>query len=97
MIEANSGAMPIIRRPKGNAAEMISQRLDQKLRDYFTNSRVTSNYAYSTSYQERPGIADRYVSRTVLTIVVIILDRNLDLIPMISHSWTVQSPLLIKF
>jgi len=67
--------MPIIRCPKGNAAEMISQRLDQKLRDYFMNSRQPSNY--SAPYQERP--------------VMVILDRNLDLIPMISHSWTYQS------
>jgi len=67
--------MPIIRCPKGNAAEMISQRLDGKLRDYFMNSRGTPSNVYGTPYQERP--------------VMVILDRNLDLIPMISHSWTV--------
>ena len=54
------GAMPVIRCPKGNAAEMISQRLDQKLRDYFTNSRGTPVNAYSTPYQERPGTAHWY-------------------------------------
>jgi hypothetical protein len=59
------GAMPIIRCPKGNAAEMISQRLDQRLRDYFTNSRGMPNHAYSTPYQERPGTS---VSPTMLTI-----------------------------
>lgn len=47
--------MPIIRCPKGNAAEMISQRLDGKLRDYFMNSRGVPSNVYSTPYQERPG------------------------------------------
>lgn len=58
MILADSGTMPVIRCPKGNAAEMISQRLDGKLRDYFMNSRGAPSTAYSpypTSYQERPG------------------------------------------
>lgn len=30
-----------------------------------------------------------------LTIVMVILDRNLDLIPMISHSWTVVLLIMI--
>jgi len=52
----NVGTTPIIRCPKGNAAEMISQRLDGKLRDYFMNSRGVPSSTYSTPYQERPGI-----------------------------------------
>lgn len=48
--------MPIIRCPKGNAAEMIAQRLDGKLRDYFMNSRGAPTTPYSQPYQERPGI-----------------------------------------
>lgn len=27
----------------------------------------------------------------VLTIVLVILDRNVDLVPMLSHSWTYQA------
>lgn len=77
-----SGTMPIIRCPKGNAAEMISQRLEGKLRDYFMNSRGMPSNAHATPYQERP--------------VMVILDRNLDLIPMISHSWTVRSLLILR-
>jgi sec1 family domain-containing protein 1 len=53
------GTMPIIRCPKGNAAELISQRLDGKLRDYFMNSRGVASSAYSRPYQERPGITVR--------------------------------------
>lgn len=51
-----AGTMPIIRCPKGNAAEMISQKLDGKLRDYFISSRGVPTNAYSAPYQERPGI-----------------------------------------
>lgn len=54
-VAVTMGAMPIIRCPRGNAAEMISQRLDSKLRDYFMNSRGVPSNAYSTPYQERPG------------------------------------------
>ena len=50
-----SGTMPIIRCPKGNAAEMISQKLDSKLRDYFLNSRGVSSTASFAQYSERPG------------------------------------------
>jgi len=68
---------------------MISQRLDAKLRDYFMNSRVMPTDTYATPYQERPGML--HISRRKFTIVMVIVDRNLDLIPMISHSWTYQS------
>jgi sec1 family domain-containing protein 1 len=47
--------MPILRCPKGNAAEIISQRLDGKLRDYSMNSRGVSSTTYSLPYMERPG------------------------------------------
>ena len=82
------GVIPIIRCPKGNAAEIISQRLDAKLRDYSMNSRGVASTSYSLSYTERPGIG---ACRLGSLLVMIILDRNLDLIPMISHSWTVHS------
>ncbi|KHJ35593.1 putative snare docking complex subunit [Erysiphe necator] len=77
------GVMPIIRCPKGEAAEQIAMRLDRKLRDHLLNSKenLFSTSAYKSS---TPGIPS---SRPVL----IILDRNVDLIPMLSHSWTYQS------
>ncbi|KAK9476838.1 Sec1-like protein [Lipomyces japonicus] len=68
------GQIPIIRCPRGNAAEMIGQKLDQKLRDYAINSR-DSSFNTSTN-QPRP--------------ILVILDRNVDLVPMLSHSWTYQ-------
>ncbi|KAL0942623.1 golgi transport protein [Colletotrichum truncatum] len=77
------GVIPIIRCPKGAAAEMISAKLDRKLRDHILNSKenlFSSNTRPASS-------AGTPTSRPVL----IILDRNVDLIPMLSHSWTYQS------
>ncbi|KAI9163036.1 Protein sly1 [Paramyrothecium foliicola] len=75
------GVIPIIRCPKGAAAEMVAARLDRKLRDHILNSKdnLFSN--------QRPAAAGTPSSRPVL----ILLDRNVDLIPMLSHSWTYQS------
>ncbi|KAK9466763.1 Sec1-like protein [Lipomyces arxii] len=70
------GQIPIIRCPRGNAAEMIAEKLDQKLRDYTINSQDAS-FNKPTASLERP--------------VLIIFDRNIDLVPMLSHSWTYQS------
>lgn len=71
---ATMGQLPIIRCPRGNAAEMVSRKLESKLRDYILSTR--SNNVFS-SEGNRP--------------VLVILDRNLDLVPMISHSWTYQA------
>lgn len=75
--------MPIIRCPKGEAAEQIAIRLDRKLRDHILNSK-DNLFSSSSSKPSSSGIP---LSRPVL----IILDRNVDLIPMLSHSWTYQS------
>ncbi|KAK9447681.1 Sec1-like protein [Limtongia smithiae] len=69
------GSIPIIRCPRGNAAEMIAQKLDQKLRDFVINSR-DATFNTPNPNAQRP--------------VLIILDRNVDLVPMLSHSWTYQ-------
>lgn len=76
--------MPIIRCPKGAAAEIISAKLDRKLRDHVLNSKDNLFSAPSSRTSTTSGMPS---SRPVL----IILDRNVDLIPMLSHSWTYQS------
>lgn len=60
---------------------MVAARLDRKLRDHILNSK--DNLFSST----RPAVAGTPSSRPVL----ILLDRNVDLTPMLSHSWTYQS------
>ncbi|CEI67285.1 Protein sly1 [Fusarium venenatum] len=79
---ATMGVIPIIRCPKGAAAEMVAARLDRKLRDHIVNSKDNlfsgpRPNASSGTHSSRP--------------VLILLDRNIDLIPMLSHSWTYQS------
>ncbi|EGY21057.1 SLY1 protein [Verticillium dahliae VdLs.17] len=76
------GVIPIIRCPKGAAAEMISAKLDRKLRDHILNSK---DNLFSSS--ARSNTSATPTSRPVL----VILDRDVDLLPMLSHSWTYQS------
>lgn len=71
-----SGNIPIIRATRGNAAEMVAQKLDEKLRNHVLNSRNQAGFNNGSTGQ-RP--------------VLIILDRNIDLVSMFSHSWTYQS------
>jgi hypothetical protein len=77
------GVVPIIRCPKGAAAEMVAARLDRKLRDHVLSSKDNNLFSSSTR-QTAIGTAS---ARPVL----IILDRNVDLTPMLSHSWTYES------
>ncbi|CAO3651259.1 unnamed protein product [Cunninghamella echinulata] len=73
------GVIPIIRCPRGNAAEMIANKLDSKLRDHLMNSR-TNLFSENTNTSvnlQRP--------------VLILLDRSMDITPMLSHSWTYQA------
>ncbi|KAH6697278.1 SEC1 family transport protein SLY1 [Plectosphaerella plurivora] len=76
------GVIPIIRCPKGAAAEMISAKLDRKLRDHILNSK---DNLFSSS--ARSGASATPTSRPVL----ILMDRDIDLLPLLSHSWTYQS------
>ncbi|KAI0179492.1 Sec1-like protein [Hypoxylon sp. FL1284] len=82
-VAVTMGVIPIIRCPKGAAAEMIAGKLDRKLRDHILNSK--DNLFSSTS--RTASSAGTPASRPVL----VILDRNVDLNPMLSHSWTYQS------
>ncbi|KAF8456185.1 Sec1-like protein [Terfezia claveryi] len=79
------GQIPIIRCPKDNAAALIAQKLDRKLRDHILNSR--DNNLFSKSNTPSTAGHSNLSSRPVF----ILLDRNIDLIPMLSHSWTYQS------
>ncbi|OAL53793.1 SEC1 family transport protein-like protein SLY1 [Pyrenochaeta sp. DS3sAY3a] len=72
------GVVPIIRCPKGGAAENISAKLDRKLRDHILNSKTNL-----FSDQKSSAVASRPV--------LVIVDRQVDLVPMFSHSWIYQS------
>jgi len=61
---------------------MIAAKLDRKLRDHILNSKDNLFSGNRTA-----GGSSTTSSRPVLVIV----DRNVDLVPMLSHSWTYQS------
>ncbi|KAI9739738.1 MAG: Vesicle trafficking between the ER and Golgi [Cirrosporium novae-zelandiae] len=82
-VAVTMGAIPIIRCPKGGAGQLISEKLDRKLRDHILNSKDN----LFSSANQRSNAAGIPSSRPVL----IIVDRNVDLVPMLSHSWTYQS------
>ena len=62
---------------------MIAAKLDRKLRDHILNSKEN----LFSSHGQRSSAMNTSSSRPVLVVV----DRNVDLIPMLSHSWTYQS------
>ena len=82
-VSVTMGSIPIIRCPAGGAAFDIATKLDRKLRDHVLNSKDN----LFSSGGSRPSSAYVSTSRPVM----IILDRKVDLIPMLSHSWTYQS------
>lgn len=79
-VSVTMGTIPIIRCPKGGAAEMIAAKLDRKLRDHILNAK-------DNLFSGKSSAAGAAASRPIL----IIVDRNVDLVPMLSHSWTYQS------
>ncbi|KAH8835602.1 Sec1-like protein [Flagelloscypha sp. PMI_526] len=79
-----TGQVPFIRAPRGNAAEMVAQKVDTKLRDALLSAR--GSHSTSTPFsQEQSGLSN--LQRPLL----LILDRNIDLTSMISHGWTYQA------
>ncbi|CDR44112.1 CYFA0S13e03664g1_1 [Cyberlindnera fabianii] len=66
------GDVPIIRCQTGGPAQLVAEKLDQRLRDYVITTKTTSSGDYSQRF------------------VLILLDRNIDLAAMFSHSWIYQ-------
>lgn len=81
-VMATIGTIPIIRAPRGSAAELVARKLESKLREQTSGSRSATGLfansgASATWTKERP--------------ILIIMDRHIDLVPMIAHSWTYQA------
>ncbi|RKO93438.1 Sec1-like protein, partial [Blyttiomyces helicus] len=68
------GVVPIIRCPRGNAAERVAVKLDSRLRDYVMNSRANLGDSSPQLNLSRP--------------VLVLLDRSMDLATMLNHTWT---------
>ncbi|KAJ8947521.1 hypothetical protein NQ318_004998 [Aromia moschata] len=73
-------SIPIIRSPKGNAAEMVTKKLEKKLRENLFDTR---NNLFSTDAQ-----AGNFNFQRPL---LIILDRNVDMATPLHHTWTYQA------
>lgn len=97
-----SGQLPLIRAPRGNAAEMVARKLDSRLRDHVASSRGGNVFSGSSGSggDGAFGRPREWCSLLVLQCpeadpgpfaVLVLLDRNIDLVPMVSHSWTYQA------
>ncbi|KAL3241613.1 syntaxin-binding protein [Nakaseomyces bracarensis] len=75
-------SIPIIRAPKNGPAEIVAEKLANRLRDYVINMKSNSSQNDSGSN----SILNDSLDRSVL----IILDRNIDYSSMFSHSWIYQ-------
>ena len=84
-VAVTMGVVPILRCPKGGAAEHIATQLDRKLRDHVLQSK--DNLFAPQNQRPSSSAGGQPTSRPVL----IIVDRNVDIVPMLSHSWTYQS------
>lgn len=74
------GVVPIIRCPRGGAAEMVASQLDARIRDHL----MSRNNLFSEA-----GVQGAAMSRPLLCI----FDRNFELASAVQHVWTYQ-PLL---
>ncbi|XP_033228158.1 protein sly1 homolog [Belonocnema kinseyi] len=75
------GNVPIIRCPKGNAAEMVSKKLDKRLRENVWNSR--NSLFQNEGFKSEPMSFQRPL--------LIVLDRNSDIATPFHHTWTYQA------
>nr|CAD7446433.1 unnamed protein product [Timema bartmani] len=75
------GTVPVIRSPRGNAAEMVAEKLDKKLRE---NLRDTRNSLFLMDATQTGHFS---FQRPLL----IILDRNVDMATPLHHTWTYQA------
>ncbi|XP_065203264.1 protein sly1 homolog [Planococcus citri] len=74
---ATLGIVPVIRSPRGNAAEMVAEKLDKKLRENLRDTRNSLFTAESSYSFQRP--------------LLIVLDRNVDIATPLHHTWTYQA------
>lgn len=89
---ATMGAVPVIRARRGEAAELVAQKLDQRIRDHLQGSRnnlfseARGAGAAASASSAAAGAASSY-HRPLLVLV----DRNADLTVPLHHPWTYQA------
>ena len=79
------GVIPIIRCPTGNAAEMVAEKLDKRLRENLRDAR--NSFFSSTSAMTDGSPMMTNFQRPLL----LVIDRSLDLATPLHHTWTYQA------
>ncbi|XP_053205497.1 sec1 family domain-containing protein 1-like isoform X2 [Panonychus citri] len=77
--------VPIIRCAKGNAAEMVAEKLNKRLRENLQD--VKNNLFKGSSFTDLSEQRPLTFQRPLL----IILDRNMDMATPLHHTWTYQA------
>nr|CAI5845744.1 unnamed protein product [Callosobruchus analis] len=85
------GTVPIIRSPKGNAAEMVAKRLEKKLRDHLFDAR---NSLFTPAPAPDGGLGGGGAGAAHFAFqrpLLLVLDRNVDMATPLHHTWTYQA------
>ncbi|KAJ3534060.1 hypothetical protein NMY22_g7082 [Coprinellus aureogranulatus] len=82
---ATLGHVPFIRAPRGNAAEMVAKKVETKIRDAIISASRSTNPTASLFSQDSSGLS------TLQRPLLLILDRNVDLVSPVMHGWTYQA------
>uniref|UniRef100_UPI00358E54C0 sec1 family domain-containing protein 1 n=1 Tax=Myxine glutinosa TaxID=7769 RepID=UPI00358E54C0 len=80
------GTVPIVRCPRGNAAEMVAEKLDKRLRENLRDAR-SSLFSSTSSSSDGPSSTQLSFQRPLLFLA----DRAVDLANPLHHSWTYQA------
>ncbi|KAM6913087.1 sec1 family domain-containing protein 1 [Xenentodon cancila] len=75
------GTVPIIRCPRGNAAEMVAVKLDKKLRENLRDAR-------NSLFTGDSMVAGQFSFQRPLFVLA---DRNMDMATPLHHTWTYQA------
>lgn len=79
--------LPVIRCPPGEAAEMVSRRLEERLRQLLSKGGAAAAELFSSQGSSRGADLASSSQRPAL----VILDRDFDLVTMLNHTWTYQA------
>ncbi|KAJ2918364.1 hypothetical protein MD484_g2043, partial [Candolleomyces efflorescens] len=82
---ATLGQVPFIRAPRGNAAEMVAKKLETKIRDAIVSASRSTNPTASLFSHDSTGLS------TLHRPLLLIVDRNVDLVSPVAHGWTYQA------
>lgn len=81
------GVVPIIRSQKDNAAEMVAQKLDKKIRE---NLKDVRNNLFTTS-TSGDNFQQGNIPLSFQRPLLVLLDRNMDMATPLHHTWTYQA------